>query len=120
MGRTVNLYEQIEEMFDAGQLDTTYPPSVYEAYLKAQGAGIVLLQTFPTQTADLIASHYIGYFSNRREFIDCYIIDVLRAQIPSTLSIDYNTTWEADLRHQFDYVPGDDEANGGGWYFHKR
>lgn len=114
------LYEQIEEMFDAGQLDTTYPPSVYEAYLKAQGAGFVLLQVFPTQTADLIASHYIGYFETRRDFIDCYITDVCGVQIPSTLTVDYDTTWEADLKHQFDYVPEvSDEHNGGGWYFQK-
>ena len=116
----MSLYEQIEEMFDAGQLDTTYPPSVYEAYLKSQGAEIGILKTFPRKTADLIASYYIGYFENRREFIDCYITDVCGVQIPSTLSVDYNTTWEADLRHQFDYVAGDDEENGEGWYFQKR
>lgn len=113
------LYEKIEELFDEGRLDTTYPPSVYEAYLKAQGLGLAELKTYPTKIADQIASYYIGYFETRRDFIDVYITDVCGVQIPSTLSVDYNTTWEADLRHSFSYVPGDAEHNGEGWYFQR-
>jgi hypothetical protein len=113
------LYEKIEQLFDDGKLDTTYPPSVYEAYLKAQGLSLGELKTYPMLIADKIAGYYVGYYETRRDFIDVYITDICGVQIPSTLTVDYNTTWEADLRHSYEYVPGDNEAAGEGWYFQR-
>ena len=111
-----SLYEKIEQMFDEGRLDTTYPPSVYEAYLKAREQNFDLLKNFPTKIARDIADYYVGYYERRRDFIDDYVTEICGVQIPSTLTIDYPTTWEADLRHSYDFVPGDGDA---GWYFQK-
>jgi len=114
-----SLYEKIERMFDDGKLDTTYPPSVYEAYLKAQELDFDELKIYPTKIARQIADYYVGYFETLRDFVDTYVTDRCGVQIPSTLTIDYKTTWEADLRHTHDYVPGDNEQNGEGWYFER-
>jgi len=46
-------------------------------------------------------------------------VDICGVQIPSTLTVDYNTTWDADLQHSFDYVPDGEGTNGEGWYFQK-
>lgn len=113
----LSLYEKIEHLFDLGYLDTTYPPSVYEAYLKAREMPISELGSYPTKVARDIADYYVGYYENRRDFVDAYITDVCGVQIPSTLTIDYVTTWEADLRHSYDFIPDDD--SGAGWYFQK-
>ena len=111
-------YEKIERLFDQGKLDTTYPPSVYEAYLKSRETTVELLRNFPGKVAKDIANYYVGYFENRRAFIDDYL-ESFGVEIPSYLAIDYKTTWEADLRHTFDFVPADESRpdEGEGWYF---
>lgn len=113
------LYEQIEEAFDNGMLDTTYPPSVYEAYLKAREMSFEHLMDWPQSTAHDIADYYVGYFASRRDFIDEYITGVCGVQIPSTLVIDYEATWQSELRHSYDFVleDGEREDSGKGWYF---
>lgn len=111
-----SLYSKIEQMFDEGKLDTTYPPSVYEAYLKAQEHPIQRLRDYPMGVARQIESYYVGYYETKRDFIDDYVTEICGVQIPSTLSIDYETTWNADLQHSYDFVAGDGDA---GWYFQK-
>lgn len=111
------MYEKIERLFDKGRLDTTYPPSVYEAYLKSREMSFGELMTYPKLVVSGIAAYYVGYFIDRRAFIDDYL-ETFGVEIPSYLAIDYKTTWEADLRHMFDFVPEDeDNPEGAGWYF---
>lgn len=114
----MTVYQQIEEMFDAGKLDTTYPPSVYEAYMKAKNLALIDLKQNPRKFADSMMDAYMGYFEDRQTFVDA-ALETLDVAIPAIVAIDYEATWERGLRHQYDFVQaeGVHEESGEGHYF---
>jgi hypothetical protein len=48
---------------------------------------------------------YRGYFDNVREFVEHYM-ELHDIEIPSTISIDYEGTWESNLRFDFEEEDG--------------
>lgn len=115
----MTVYDQIERMFDNGELDTTYPPSVYEAYMKAKELALIDLKQNPRKFAESMMDVYVGYFEDRKSFIDGLL--ELEVDLPKFVIIDYEATWERELRHSYDFVQaeGVHETSGEGHYFNQ-
>ena len=92
-------YDEIEEAFDNGDFDTTYPPSVYEAYCEYQELDIEELVENNSTHAGNIADYYIGHYDDREDFIlEGLGIEV---DIHSYLVVDYDASWERNFRHEY-------------------
>ena len=93
-------YDEIEEAFDNGDLDTTYPPSVYEAYCDYMEIDIADLLGDPREAVSNIEDNYIGHYDSHQDFF----IDGLDIDIQTTfpyLVIDWDQSWESNYRHEF-------------------
>jgi hypothetical protein len=114
------LYDQIEEFFDRGKLDTTYPPSVYEAFLKMEARSFDYLVQWPNKVAREIEKSFIGFYQSRSEFINDYLYQISGvSHLPEALVIDEDKTWEK-LEDDYDVVLADESPERGmGWYFAK-
>jgi len=92
-------YEEIEIAFDNGELDTTYPPSVYEAYCDYQEIGILDLLGDNFTHVRNIEDNYIGHYDSREDFIlEGLGIEV---DIHSYLVVDYDASWDRNFRHEY-------------------
>lgn len=114
------LYDQIEEFFDRGKLDTTYPPSVYEAFLKMEARSFDYLVQWPNKVAREIEKSYIGYYRSFAEFIEDYVTELVGyGPLPKLLVLDEEATWEK-LEEEYTLIPADESPESGmGWYFAK-
>lgn len=93
-------YDEIEEAFDNGDLDTTYPPSVYAAYCDYMEIDIADLLGDPREAVSNIENYYIGHYESREDFfVDG--LDLGREGLNAFLVIDYDLSWEANFRHEF-------------------
>lgn len=109
-------YDEIEQAFDNGDLDTTYPPSVYEAFCSIQEIDIEDLTYYYRKYALEIEDNYVGYFETYRAFIEDRL-EAENIELPSWIAVDYLTSWKADLIHEYDLFGSDN--NGDGFYFRK-
>jgi len=109
-------YEEIEIAFDNGDLDTTYPPSVYEAFCAVREIDIEDLTYYYRKYANEISDNYVGYFENYRAFVE-FKLDNEGVEIPEWIAVDYEASWNADLIHEYDFEGVD--SNGDGHYFRK-
>lgn len=98
-------YDEIEAAFDNGDLDTTYPPSVYEAFCDIQEIDIDDLTHYYRKYSDEIASNYIGHFQTVRELVE-FKLENEEIELPSWIAVDYETSWNADLIHSYDESDG--------------
>lgn len=94
-------YEEIEELFDNGELDTTYPPSVYDAYLEYKEEDAEWLADNYREASREIGDNYIGHYESREDFI-CEGLDLDPTdKVNAYLVIDYDASWERNFRHEY-------------------
>jgi len=93
-------YDEIEEAFDNGDLDTTYPPSVYEAYCDYTEIDIDELKDDYREHASKIEDNYIGQYESHEQFLTEGLDIDIQTTFPY-LVIDWDQSWESNYRHEF-------------------
>ncbi len=101
-----DLYDYLEEQ-GIGELEFF---DKYQEMMENYDEGAVkaFLEMYSVSDLHAFEESYEGQFDNVRDFVE-YILDTVGEEIPSWISIDYEATWNASLR--FDYNEED------GYYF---
>lgn len=113
-------YEDVEELFDNGELPMDYPPSAYWAYCTAKNISIGELKARGDRIESRLETYLVGFFESYKEFVMDYMETVLNFPKAwySQIAVDYKRTWTECLQYRYTYVfmSSGDEERGEGWY----
>ena len=80
----------------------------YDELCKLYGQDPVdeFIELYSEEDLEQFEDAYVGYYDSEAEFAEEFTTDVYGFDIPSFVVIDWDATWNCNLRYDFDFVNG--------------